>query len=240
MIRQAGLALASLVMAALLMPAAALAGPPYTTDDPGVLGAGEPEVIAYFDAVLAPGADTGEAGIDASVGLAGGIQIGVIAPLHSFEAGRDRFALGDVTLAAKIALADGDVGVAFGPALPLPTGSKGRTRAGINLPLWIGTSRGHWTVHGGGGYRLAADRDGGDLPFGGLVVTHALTERITLGGEIYAEGKGSGGAAFAMAGPGLEWALSEAVTLTAAAHAILANRGENGDVHIYAALVVTP
>lgn len=233
-----------LMLAAMLLPAqAALAGPPYATDDPGVLGLGQIEAIPYLDAVLASGPDTGESGIDANIGIAHGIQIGLIAPLHSFGGGRDRLAIGDVSLTAKLVVADdGGTGpaIALGPALALPTASAGRARAGLDLPLWIGIERGPWSLHGGGGYRLAANRDGGDLPFGGIVARRRIGERLNLGGEAWFEGKRHDGTALAMIGPGIEWQLSNSAALVAAGHAILSHRRENGDFHVYAALVLLP
>ena len=231
---------ATLLAATLATPA--LGAPPYATDDAGVLAPGEFEAIPYLDAVFASGPDSGETGLDANIGVFPKVQLGLTVPVHRFEAGRDRLSLGDVALNAKIALVEstGELAVAFGPSLMLPTGSGGREKAGFSLPLWGTVPVGDWSIHAGGGFRLAARQDGGDLPFGGIVAERPIAENVSLGAELYGEGKGAGGATMIMAGPGLAWALSGRFTLVAAGHAILTNRQENGHFHIYTALIVTP
>lgn len=232
------------LLAAIALPAApALAAPPYTLDDAFILAPGEGEVIPYLDTVFMPGHDEGEAGIDTNWGLADGFQLGAIVPLHSFAAGQDRVALGDISLHAKFSLTQGGNGVpalAMGPTLAIPTDEEGREKVGLDLPLHATFEGDSWEVDLGAGYRFQADADGGDLPFGGIVVQRALSGRLRLGAELYAEGGGHGGKTLVMAGPGFSWALSDRLTLVAAGHAILTNRAENGRFHLYTSLIVTP
>jgi hypothetical protein len=228
---------------ALLAAAPALAAPPYATDDPGVLDRGAYEIIPYVDAVLSSGTASGESGIDANIGVTSGLQLGATVPLHRFAGGDSRFSPGDISLAAKLALIEGRgdaLSLSFGPSLAVPTARHGRKRAGADLPLWAGIERGAWSLHGGGGYRLAARRDGGPRPFGGLVVRRKCGDNLVLGSEFHAEGKGSGGRTMLMAGPGLEWKLSPTLTLVAAGHAMIANRATHGRWHLFSALVITP
>lgn len=233
--------IAACALASIATPA--WAAPPFTTDDPGVLEPGKAEVIPYLDAVLAKGEDTGEAGIDASVGIAPGVQAGLIVPLHSFEGGNNNFSLGDVTVSLKAELAQGSqngLAVAIGPALALPTDATGRARAGLDLPVWAGLGRGEWSITGGGGLRLDAKADGGSRAFGGLVAHRTLGEGFGLGAEAYAESGNGEAPTLAMMGLGLDWALSPRAALVAAGHAMLANRSAHGRFHFHTAIVITP
>ena len=232
------------LLAAIALPAAPVfAGPPYTLDDAFILDPGQGELIPYFDVVLMPGHDAGEAGFDTNWGLFDGFQLGVIVPLHKFEAGQDRVELGDVLLHAKFSLTSGGNGVpglAMGPILAIPTASNGREKLGLDVPLHATIQSGEWEFDLGAGYRFQADVDGGSLPFGGFVVQRPLSDRFSLGVEFYAEGGGAGGKALAMAGPGFSWAISDRITLVGVGHAILANRAENGRFHVYTSLMITP
>ncbi|NCP23259.1 MAG: transporter [Erythrobacter sp.] len=221
--------------------APALADIPYTTDDPGTLAPGEYEVLAYSDGTFTSMDFEGEAGIDLSVGIADNFQLGVTVPVANFgpQLETDRFAIGDTTVQAKIGLIAGEPGqvsLAVAPTLAVGMASEGRTKTGFDLPIWIGTDIGDWSLYGGGGYSFSSDEDGGDLPFIGAVISKRVIPSLSLGGEFYAQGEGLGGQKLYLFGPGLAWDFAPGLTLAAAGQAVLGDSDGNGDFHVFAAL----
>jgi len=225
-------------LAALAAPA--LADIPYTTDDPGTLAAGEYEILAYSDGTITSMDFEGEAGIDVSVGIADNFQLGVTVPVANFgpQLETDRFAIGDTTIQAKIGLIAGEPGqvsLAIAPTLAVGMASEGRSKTGFDLPIWIGTDIGDWSLYGGGGYSFSSDEDGGDLPFIGAVVSKRIIPSLSLGGEFYAQGEGLGGQKLYLFGPGLAWDFAPGLTLAAAGQAVLGDSDGSGDFHVFAA-----
>jgi hypothetical protein len=81
------------------------------------------------------------------------------------------------------------------PLLEIPTGDAdrglGNRRAWGKLPLWLQKSWGPWTTYGGGGYAINPAPEQRDYFFGGWLLQRDLGERLTLGGEIFAQGRSS-------------------------------------------------
>jgi hypothetical protein len=79
------------------------------------------------------------------------------------------------------------------PMAELPTGDAGRGlgngRTWFRLPLWAQKSWGPWTTYGGGGAALNSAPGQRDYPFAGWLVQRDLGKRLTLGGEIFTQGK---------------------------------------------------
>ena len=85
--------------------------------------------------------------------------------------------------------------VAVFPLLEIPTGdvTKGlsNVRAWGKLPVWLQKSWGPWTGYGGGGYAINPAPDQRNYWFGGWLLQRDIGERLTLGGEIFAQRKSS-------------------------------------------------
>ena len=85
--------------------------------------------------------------------------------------------------------------MAIYPNVELATGNaksdlgSGYTRA--FLPLWLQKSFGDWTTYGGGGYWLNKHADNRDYWFGGLVLQRKINDTLSLGTEIFEQGKDS-------------------------------------------------
>ena len=81
------------------------------------------------------------------------------------------------------------------PLLEIPTGDVnrglGNGRAWGKLPLWLQKSWGSWTTYGGGGYAINPAPEQRNYYFGGWLLQRNFGERLTLGGEIFAQGKSS-------------------------------------------------
>jgi Putative MetA-pathway of phenol degradation len=79
------------------------------------------------------------------------------------------------------------------PAVTLPTGDAsrglGNGRASFRLPLWAQKSFGSWTTYGGGGAVLNSAPGERDYPFGGWLLQRDFGKHLSLGGEIYAQGR---------------------------------------------------
>ena len=81
------------------------------------------------------------------------------------------------------------------PLLEIPTGDAnrglGNGRAWGKFPLWLQKSWGPWTTYGGGGYAINPAPEQRNYSFGGWLLQRDFGERLTLGGEIFAQGKSS-------------------------------------------------
>jgi hypothetical protein len=104
--------------------------------------------------------------------------------------------LGDVQLGVKYRFlheTNGWPQIAFYPAVTLPTGNAARGlgsgRAWFQLPLWVQKSWGPWTTYGGGGAALNSAADRRDYGFAGWLLQRDFGEHLTLGGELFAQGR---------------------------------------------------
>jgi hypothetical protein len=185
-----------LLAAVLLLPAPALAGPPFATDDP------EPVELHHWEVYLASQAAFGRAGfsgtaphLEVNYGAAPELQLHAIAPLALAAGGGEaaRYGPGDLELGAKLRFLDEDrAGVQVGtfPIVTLPTGSAarglGEGAATILLPVWLQKSIGPWTTYGGAGYRIRAAAAEANGWFLGWEVQRHLGP-LALGAEVYRE-----------------------------------------------------
>jgi hypothetical protein len=79
------------------------------------------------------------------------------------------------------------------PLLEVPTGDAGRGlgngKTWAKLPLWAQKSWGKWTACGGGGLAINTAPGQRSYPFGGLLMQRQITDQLTLGGELFTQGK---------------------------------------------------
>ncbi|MDE2492014.1 MAG: transporter [Elusimicrobia bacterium] len=189
-----------LAFAALLLSAArGWAGPPFLTDDPVpvdhrhwefyLFGAGDHADLRDYS-VAAPAAEL-------NYGAFPETQLHVVAPLTT--AGADgaptETGYGDTELGVKYRFVHEtarrpQAGVF--PMAELPTGNSslglGNGRAWFRLPVWMQKSRGPWTSYWGGGAVLNSAPGRRDYPFGGWLLQRDLSGKLTLGGEVFAQG----------------------------------------------------
>jgi len=180
---------------------AAFAGPPFLTDDP------EPVDFKHWEAYLFPTIDatpkqtdgTGPA-FEFNVGALPNLQIHLVIPM-AYASPTDApgaYGLGDIEFGIKYRFVQETehrpmVGVF--PMIEIPTGDAGRGlgngRAWWKLPLWLQKSWGPWTTYGGGGYTINPAPNQCNYPFGGWQLQRDFGEKLTLGGEIFAQGRSS-------------------------------------------------
>lgn len=183
--------LTALAACFVLCSSAALAGPPYETDDP------EPTDLHHweiYDFVAFDGHRSdldGEGGLDLNYGAARGLQLTATLPI-AFSHERDtgwRGGRGDVEIGAKYRVINDEKNgwqAAIFPRVILPTSGKdlGGTRARLLLPIWLQKDLGRTSIFGGGGYEI--NRGSGNRNFwqAGIALTHDFSDRLQLGTEV--------------------------------------------------------
>lgn len=182
--------------AAALLSTAAHAGPPFVTDDPEPVDLHAWE-INYGATWLRNADGYGGAlpGIDLNYGAARNLQLHAQPQLAYTRGPGGRAAgLGDLELGVKYRFTDPDQPrsdwmVAIYPMLDLPTGSArrglGAGAHSVYLPLWLQTTRGRWTVFGGGGYWLDHGSGARNAWAGGVTALYEVNENLQLGGEFF-------------------------------------------------------
>lgn len=187
-----------LLVAAGLASQAVQAGPPFLTDDP------EPVDLRHWEAYVFSTYDrsSGATGIQGpalefNLGAAPGLQLHLVVPWawNRVRGSRTGSGWGDVELGFKVRLLKETASrpeVGIFPMAELPSGSAslglGNGRAWFKIPLWIQKSWGPWTTYGGGGWAINHAPGQRDYPFGGWLLQRDVNERLTLGGEIFAQG----------------------------------------------------
>ena len=191
----AGLVLASTVLWAKLVNA----GPPFLTDDPEPVELGHYEFYSYSIGTVAKDGTTGFLpAFEFNYGVIPNGQLHIIAPaaFDSPASSANAFGYGDTELGFKYRFIDEDkegsqpqVGVY--PLIELPSGDVNRGLGDGHprtfLPVWVQKSFGDWTTYGGGGYWINRDEKLGDkdYAFFGWLLQRKITDKLTLGGEIF-------------------------------------------------------
>ena len=180
------------------LPALALAGPPFLTDDPDPVDYQHYEVIPFYALDRAgDGSTISGPGADFNYGIWPEVQFNVEGGfVHELPAGGpSEFGLGDLRVAVKwrfVKETDDRPELAIYPAVIFPTGSArrglGNGQAYYQFPLWIGKSWGEWTTYGGAGYGLNHAPGARNNFFGGWLLQRRLSDDLYLGGEIYSQG----------------------------------------------------
>lgn len=238
-----------LLLAALLAALAtpALAGPPFVTDDPEPTDLGHWEIYNFVAGSHTPGVTAGEAGLDLNYGAAKDLQLTLVIPAGWEDADRLRVGMGTVEAAAKLKVLHQREGswrpdVAVFPRFFLPTAGArfGSERLGILLPVWVGKDVGKWSVFGGGGYEINPGPGSRDFWQTGLAVTRTLSDRLTIGAEVYHHTRDTDdGRDFTGANIGVIYKLLDHWSLLAAAGPGIQNPREEGRYAFYLALEAT-
>lgn len=183
----------ALAVAGALLPAPALAGPPFVTDDPETTDLHHWEIYNFATGGRDDGVSSLDAGVDLNYGAAPDVQLTATLPLHT-ETGQPLDA-GDVELAGKYKFLHQREGtlsadVAVFPRVFVPTG-RGSRRAQLLLPVWAQRDFGKWSLFGGGGYMLNPGPGNHDYWQQGVALTRELRPGWQLGLEYYGRGRAS-------------------------------------------------
>ncbi|MGO8671339.1 MAG: hypothetical protein ACLQVD_08265 [Capsulimonadaceae bacterium] len=176
---------------------AALAGPPYLTDDPDPVPYHHWEFYTFLTGDWTRGAaNVAGPAFEVNNGVAPSTQLHLIVPESRVSLDGVRAAgPGDIEAGVKYRLrmeTPGCPEIATFPLIELPTGDSseglGNGRAWGKIPLWIEKNRGPWTSYGGGGYAFNNAPGERDFAFGGLLVQRTFTPALTLGAEVFLQG----------------------------------------------------
>jgi len=182
----------------MLLPGSAIAGSPFRTDDPEPVPLGHYEFYAFSTGVLNGGASGFLPAFEFNYGLIPEVQLHIVAPV-AFHGASDEpmhYGYGDTELGFKYRFIQEDKNgwipqVGTFPLLEVPTGDESRNLGAGHirafLPIWLQKGFGEWTTYGGGGYWInhAAVTDDRDYWFFGWVLQRKITDKLTLGGEIF-------------------------------------------------------
>ncbi len=177
----------------------AIAGPPFLTDDPEPVETGHHEF--YIFSTLDKAKDSTQVAAPAleyNYGVLPETQAHIVFPFMSFaaEGGPTTYGPGDMELGLKhrfIQEREDFPQVGMFPMLEVNTGDAGRGlgngRTWAKFPIWAQKSWGPWTTYGGGGYAVNPAPGERDFFFAGWLVQRDFSEKWTIGGEIFAQGK---------------------------------------------------
>lgn len=174
---------------------AAFGGPPFVTDDP------EPVDFRHWEVYLSSVVQRDPSGssgtlphVEVNYGAAPDLQLHVIVP-YAFDrpsGATTARGLGNVELGAKYRFVQETrrrpmVGVF--PLVEVPSGNGDRGLGSQHfqffLPVWLQKSWGTWTSYGGGGYFVNPGLGNRNFWLAGWEVQKDLSERLTLGGELF-------------------------------------------------------
>jgi hypothetical protein len=237
--------LAAVALAALLLPSAAYAGPPFLTDDPEPTDTGHWEIYAPLFEAEGSGEDfRGSLGAELNYGAAENLQITVGLPAaFAHDAGGWHWGAGDLEISAKYRFYhDENAGlqIAFFPGVTLPTAGHGMGAGRVTalLPVWGQKDFGHWSVFGGGGYAINPGAGNRDYWTGGVALTREIGERLLVGVEVDRQGADIvGGSASTSLGAGAIYDLPGPLRLLASGGPTFDDTGGHG-FHSFVALGV--
>lgn len=196
-----------LVVCGAFLPALALAGPPFQTDDPEPVDLGHYEFYV-FAAVDGTPIETDPSGpaFEFNWGALPNTQLHVVGFLGAIVPSNDpRYAPSGAGPSAY-GLLDTELGVKYRfvqqtrnipeigtfPMIELPTGDAARGlgvgKAWYKLPIWLQKDFGPWTTYGGGGYQLVHQVDYQSFPYAGWLLQRDIGDKWTLGGELWYHG----------------------------------------------------
>jgi len=224
-----------------LWAGAALAGPPYATDDPEPTDTGHWEIYAFAAGTFRHGEFEGATGLDLNYGPVRDIQLTATLPVDFSHDGGTHAGAGDVELGVKYRfLHDERAGFSFAifPRVILPTASRrfGTGRARLLLPAWAQKHFGPWSLFGGGGYTLNPGAGNRDFWQSGIALTREVAPGLSLGAEVTHQSPDeAGGRGTTALGAGGIVHIAGSFSLLFSGGPVFAHRGGPG-VNLYLAL----
>jgi hypothetical protein len=183
----------------LLLPVAALAGPPFQTDDPQPIDYKHFEFYTFgsLDGTAIANGISGPA-FELNWGALPNLHLHIIAPLAGVVPGDSTpkaYGLGDIELGIKYRFIQETkktpmVGTFVMFEMPSGSASKGLGvgKTWYKVPLWAQKSWGPWTTYGGGGETLVNVKGYRNYPFAGWLLQRDLGKKWTLGTEAFYHG----------------------------------------------------
>ena len=184
-----------LALTAAMLAVPVRAGPPFQTDDPGIVSRGHSEALVFYQQTLAEDGRSGVLpGLELHHGPIDNLELDLVLPLafHTPRGEHTRRGHGDTELGLKVGLveeSDATPQIGFAPKLDLPTGSAhrglGNGGPALFLPISIHKTQGSLETYGGGGYWINRGADNRNYWFIGAVAAYQFAERWVLGTELF-------------------------------------------------------
>ncbi len=230
------------VAVGILWGSAAVAGPPYVSDDPEPTDLGHWEIYNFVEGVGTPGDVAGDAGFDLNYGAAKDVQVTLTLPAL-FDSHTET-GPGAIELAVKYKFLHQSPGsltpdVAVFPRLFFPTVASqfGPSHLKLFLPVWAEKDWGKWSLFGGGGYDINPGPGNRNFWLSGVALTREVSSRLQLGAEVYHQGPQSRDAvAFTGVNAGAIYKLSNHWSLLASGGPGVQNPRREGEYDFYFAL----
>jgi hypothetical protein len=185
---------ASVIFALGVSCTAAIAGPPFLTDDPDPVGLHHVEINLITQQTRANAGRAGTVSGEVNIGCAAETQchLAVPAAFDHPAGGPSQAGLGDGEIGVKYRFLnrpnDGWSAAVY-PTLVLPTGDAGRGlgsgRAQLLLPLWVQRSSGPWSWDAGIARLINRAPSARDSWFTGLLARRSFGDRFSLGAELF-------------------------------------------------------
>jgi len=182
-------------------------GPPFQTDDPVPVDLHHYEFYIFGAADGTPKeVDSASPAFEFNWGAVPRVQLhailpfGIAAPRNNPAflpegTGPTVFGLTDMEAGAKIAIVKESrhiPQIGTFTMFEIPTGNAdkglGVGKLWYKVPLWLQKNFGKWTFDGGGGYVFNPQEGFRDFPYTGWLLKKQLSDRLELGGEIFAHG----------------------------------------------------
>jgi hypothetical protein len=194
--KAAAWSLASIVL--LTASRAVLAGPPFLTDDPEPIEYKHSEAYVFSTKQKTPDGKLYQLpAFEYNTSPAEDVHLHVMVPFVKLfpSEGPRQYGVGDIELGIKYRFvheSDTHPQIGIFPMLELPTGNfdkgLGNGRAWWTFPVWVQKSFGPWTTYGGGGRAFNSAPGMRDYNFGGWLLQRTISEKLILGGEVFAQG----------------------------------------------------
>lgn len=197
----------ALFVGILSLPALALAGPPFQTDDPEPVDLGHYEFYVFSNVDGTPiETDPNGPAFEFNWGALPNTQVHLVAFLGAILPSNDLRYAPAGTGPSAYGLLDTELGVKYRfveeskyvpeigtfPMIEVPTGSYSRGlgvgKAWYKLPIWLQKTSGLWTTYGGGGYQVVNQVGYRSFPYAGWLVQRDIGKKWTLGGELWHHG----------------------------------------------------
>ncbi len=183
-----------------LLSIPAWAGPPFQTDDPEPIDFRHYELYTFATTDGTPiETDAEGPAVEFNWGALPNIHLHIIIPAAAIfpSNGARVYGLGDIETGIKFRFVQETkhrpmIGTFV--MFELPAGNSvrglGIGKTWYKLPLWIQKSFGPWTTYGGGGETVIRGVSGyRSYPFAGWLVQRDLSKKLTLGSEVYSQGR---------------------------------------------------
>jgi hypothetical protein len=225
---------------------AAIAGPPYVSDDPEPTDYQHFEIYTFNSGASTQSGTSGQTGIDVNYGAAPDLQLTATVPAGFDQPDADGLTVGlsNIQLAAKYRFLHQDsfgLDVSIFPRVFLPSSSNavGDTRASVLLPIWVQKDwSGGWSAFGGGGCTIIGR--GLDFCQAGAVLTYQLLPKLQVGAELFHQTADSAGMpATTSIGVGVRYDLNDTYHLLAYVSRGLENTNQTNQYSWYTSILFT-